>query len=94
MSGGNQSRQIARCAAADKYAACARGKSGNVSNPPQCLVLGIDSTGALEPAAGTDVRCAHYQIEKCRHLRWGGGDECQIPGVILGNTGGGQCVDE
>ena len=69
-------------AAGHEHAAGAGGQPGEVGDPAQRLVLGVDRAGALEPRAAVDGRGADDEVEQRAASVGRARDERQVPGVV------------
>ena len=63
------------------------GKPGEVGDPAQRLVLGVDRAGALEPRAAVDRRGTHHEVEERGGLGRGGRDEGEVARVVDRDAG-------
>ena len=70
------------------------GQPGEVGDPAQGLVLGVDGARALEPRPGVDRRGADDDVEGGGLLGRRAGDEGQVARVVDGQAGGGEHVGE
>ena len=90
----HQRREIARCSTADKDTTRILRQSRDIGDPSQRLIFRIDCTGALEPAARTNVRRTDDEIKKGGDLGGCRRDESQIAWVILRDAGGCQRLNK
>ena len=90
----HQRRQVADRAAGDEAAAGRLRHAGQVGQPAQRLVLGVDRARPLQPAAAVDRRGADDQVEQRRQLGRGGRDERQVARVIDRHRGRRQRLGE
>ena len=63
------------------------GKPGEVGDPPQRLVLGVDGAGSFEPVAPAHRRGADDEVEQHRCLGGGARDEGEEARVAGGDAG-------
>jgi hypothetical protein len=80
--GGDECAQVAGGPAADEHAAGSVREAGEVGDPAQRLVLGVDGAGALEPRSGVDARRTDHEVEQDRRLGRGRRHERQEAGVV------------
>ena len=78
LAGRDQRRQVADRAARHEHAAGRRRQPGQVGDPAQRLVLGVDRAGALEPRSAVDARRPDDHVEGRRRLGRRVRDEGQV----------------
>ncbi len=76
--GRDQRRQVAERAALHEHPAGLRREAGQVGEPAQRLVLGVDGAGALEPGPAVDRRGADDEVEQAGRLGRRRRDEGQV----------------
>ncbi len=85
---GDQCGQVSGGAAGDEASTGGGGKSDQIGEPPERLVLGPDRAGPFEPASPVGGRGAQHQVEQDARPRRGAGDEGEVRGVIRRDRGG------
>ena len=93
VTGGMQSREIAERPARHKGASGLRREAGEIGQPAQRFVLGVDRSGRFQPAAGVDPGGSHQQIEEDRDLRRRVGDEGEVARMVGRNRRRRQLLD-
>ena len=88
-----QGREIAERPARDKRSSGLSRESGEIGQPAQCLVLGVDRSGRFQPAPGVDARGSHQQIEEDGDFRRRVRDEGEVAWMIGGNRRRRQLLD-
>ena len=90
----HERRQVADRAPVDEDPARLRGQAREIGDPPQCLVLGVDGAGALQPRAGIDRGRPHHHVEGGGLPGRRTGDEGQVTGVVGRQAGRRENVGE
>ena len=94
VSRGHQSGQVAEGAALHEHPGRRRRQPGEVGQPAQRLVLGVDGAGTLQPRPAVDGRRAHDEVEQRGGLGRRGRDERQVPRVVHRDARTGQHLVE
>ena len=77
--GDDEGAQVAGAPAGDEHATSSAGHAGQIGEPAEGLVLGVDRPAALHPRSTEDRRRAKGRVEQRRCDRWSRGDEREEP---------------